>query len=147
MAIFTPEVQVNDGVNVNNFPATQNVAGSVSVSNFPVVQPINDNGGSITVDGSVSVSNLNASAATATVTNISVNPSSAVSLAASNAARLKLIVHNEAGTLFVKLGTSASISSYTYRLTANAVLELSGYTGDVTGIKLSGTSSALVTVF
>jgi hypothetical protein len=146
MAIFTPEVQVNDGVNVNNFPATQTVTGTVSVGNFPAIQPVSDNGGSLTVDGTVAVSNFpGQSVSTAAVTSVAVNPSTAVTLAASNPARVKLIVHNEAGTLFVKLGTLATTSSYSYRLTANATLELTQYTGDVTAIKLTGTSSALVT--
>jgi hypothetical protein len=44
-------------------PVTDNggsltVDGTVNVGNFPSVQPINDNGGSLTVDGSVSVSNF-----------------------------------------------------------------------------------------
>ena len=33
------------------------VDGSVSVSNFPAVQPVSDNGGSLTVDGTVSIGN------------------------------------------------------------------------------------------
>lgn len=146
MSLFTPEVQVNDGVNVNNFPAIQPVSGTVSVGNFPAVQPVDDNGGSLTVDGTVAVSNFpGQSVSSATVTAVSVNPSSAVTLAASNANRVKLIVHNEAGVLFVKLGTAASTSLYSYRMTAGATLELTQYTGEVTAIKSSGTSSALVT--
>lgn len=146
MALFTPEVQVNDGVNVNNFPATQTVAGSVSVSNFPAVQPVNDNGGSLTIDGTVAVSNFpGQSVSSATVTAVSVNPSSAATLAASNASRVKLIVHNEAGVLFVKLGSGATNALYSYKLTAGSTLELTQYTGEVTAIKSSGTSTALVT--
>lgn len=142
--IWSPNIETVESGNiaVTNFPATQPVSGTVSVGNFPAVQPINDNGGSITVDGTVSTTT--ASASTATVTLVSVSPVVAT-LAASNASRIKLIIHNETGTLFVKLGTGASSSSYSYRLTANAVLELTQYTGDVTGTKLTGTTNALVT--
>jgi hypothetical protein len=138
--IFTPEVQVNDGVNVNNFPATQTVTGTVSVGNFPATQDVN-----VVNTPTVSVNNFPGSSVTAaTVTNISVGTSS-LTLAALNSARVKLIVHNEAGTLFVKLGTSASNSSYTYRLTASATLEIGQYAGIVTAVKASGTSAVLVT--
>jgi hypothetical protein len=43
-------------VHNQNFPATQPVSGTVGVSNFPAVQPVSDNGGSLTVDGTVGVS-------------------------------------------------------------------------------------------
>lgn len=38
---------------VDGSAVTQPVSGSVSVSNFPAVQPVSDNGGSLTVDGTV----------------------------------------------------------------------------------------------
>ena len=148
MAIWSPNIETIE-------------SGSVSVSNFPAVQPVSDNAGSLTVDAvDLDIRNLSsgtdsvavtgtvattpASAATATVTSVSVSPTVAT-LAASNAARVKLIVHNETGTLFIKLGTAASTSLYSYRLTANMTLELGQYTGDVTAIKLSGTTNCLVT--
>lgn len=81
---------------------------------------------------------------TATVTSVTVSTTVAT-LAASNAARIKCVVFNEAGTLFVKLGSAASSSDYSYRLTANTTLELDTYTGIVTGTKQSGTTNAQVT--
>jgi hypothetical protein len=47
-----------------NFPAVQTVdgnvgiTGNVTIDNFPVVQPINDNGSSITIDGNITVDNF-----------------------------------------------------------------------------------------
>jgi hypothetical protein len=135
--LWSPEVELPGGVNVNNFPATQPVSGTVTVGNFPATQP---------VSGSVSVNNFpGGSVATATVVSVAVNPSSSVTLMAANAARIKVIIHNETGTLYVKLGTAASVSSYSYRLTANTTLEVLNYTGDITAIKQTGTSNALVT--
>lgn len=81
---------------------------------------------------------------TSTVTSVSVSTTVAT-LSASNAAKTSVIVFNEAGTLFVKLGAGATSASYSYRLTANTALEINGYAGIVTGIKSSGTSAALVT--
>lgn len=81
---------------------------------------------------------------TATVTSVSVSTTVAT-LSASNAAKSQVIVYNEAGTLYVKLGAGATSASYSYRLTANTALEIAGYYGIVTGIKASGTTAALVT--
>lgn len=81
---------------------------------------------------------------TATVTSVAVSTTVAT-LSASNSAKTQVIVFNEAGTLFVKLGAGATSASYTYRLTANTVLEISGYYGIVTGIKSAGSTAALVT--
>lgn len=83
-------------------------------------------------------------AAVATVTSVSVSTTVAT-LSASNSAKTKVIVFNESGTLFVKLGSGATSASYSYRLTANATLEIEGYYGIVTAIKAAGTSTALVT--
>lgn len=80
----------------------------------------------------------------ATVSSVSVSTTVAT-LSASNAAKTSVIVFNEAGTLFVKLGAGATSASYTYRLTANTALEINGYAGIVTGIKQSGITAALVT--
>lgn len=162
--VFSSEVVVTSPVSVDNFPATQPVSGTVAVSNFPATQPVSatdldirnlsaaqdtvavtDGGGSVTVDGTIAVSNFpGGSSATASVANVSVGVSS-TTLAASNASRKLLIIYNETGTLFVKYGTAASASSYTLRLTANTQATVSQYTGDVTAIKLSGTTPVLVT--
>lgn len=50
-------VSVSEPVSVDDNGGSLTVDGSVSVSNFPAVQPVSDNGGSLTVDGAVSVSN------------------------------------------------------------------------------------------
>jgi hypothetical protein len=114
---------VTGTVAVSNFPATQPISGTVSVDNFP--------GGSV---------------GTATVSRISVGAGAAVTLAVSNIARKRVIIHNETGTLHIKLGSGASITDYTYRLVANTILELDLYYGDVTARKASGTSDVQVTI-
>lgn len=80
----------------------------------------------------------------ATVTAVAVSTTVAT-LSASNSAKTKVIVHNENGTLYVKLGTGATASSYTYRLTNNSAVEIEGYHGEITAIKQTGASQALVT--
>lgn len=81
---------------------------------------------------------------TATVARITVSTTVAT-LQASNPNRKRLVVFNESGTLFVKLGSTATATDYSYRLTANTGLDVGSYTGVVTGIKASGSSAAQVT--
>jgi hypothetical protein len=95
----------------------------------------------VAISGTVSVG---APTTTATITNVSVG-TSVVTLSASNASKTRVVIYNETGTLFVKYGTGASASSYTTRLTANTIHEISGYAGIVTGIKAAGTTPVIVT--
>ena len=95
----------------------------------------------VPVSGTVSVG---APTTAATVTSVSVG-TSVTTLSASNVNKTRVIVYNETGTLYVKLGTGASASSYSTRLTANTVFEIVGYAGVVTAIKASGTTPVLVT--
>ena len=95
----------------------------------------------VPISGTVSVG---AASAIATVTSVSVSTTVAT-LSASNASKTKVIVHNENGTLYVKLGSGATNASYSYRLTSNTAVEIEGYTGIITAIKQTGTSDALVT--
>ena len=172
MAIWSPEIERVDAgtISVDNFPATQPVSGTVAVSNFPATQPVSGtvtvaNPGltdtqlratAVLVSGPLTDAQLRAtpvpvsgsftgtSASSATVTNLSIGTSVTTVLAA-NASRIRAIIHNESGTLYVKYGTGASSTSYTFRLTAQAVLESTQYTGIITAIKASGTSPVLVT--
>lgn len=158
MPVWSPEVIVQNPtttVSVDNFPATQPVSGTVAVSNFPATQPVS---GTVTATGPLTDTQLRATpvpisgtvsvtaaiSAIATVTSVPVSTTVAT-LSASNPAKTKVIVYNEAGTLFVKFGAGATATSYTYRLTANTVLEITGYTGIVTAIKQTGSTDALVT--
>lgn len=87
---------------------------------------------------------IGAASAIATVTSVAVSTTVAT-LSASDSDKTQVVVYNEAGTLFVKLGATASSSDYTYRLTRNTTLEINGYTGIVTGTKDAGTTNAQVT--
>lgn len=184
MSQFTNEEVITGSIDVNNFPASQNVV----VTSIPEVEIKNDSGnpipvsgtvtatgpltdtqlratpvpvsGTITATGPLTDSQLRATPVPVTIpTPVAVtqggNASAAVSrvtvsttvatLKTSNSARIRLIIYNETGTLFVKYGSAATDTDYTTRLTANTVLEIVGYTGIVTGIKLSGSSFAQVT--
>jgi hypothetical protein len=87
-------------------------------------------------------------AATATLANVAGSASS-VTLLAANTSRLGAVVMNDStATLYVKFGSTASTTSFTYLVAAAETLELpanSVYTGIITGIWASATGSARVT--
>ena len=133
MPVFTPDVQITNvpdvtvsaGVNINNFPASQTINGSVSVSNFPATQPVS---GPLT-DAQlratpVPVSTIVTGASTSTVTQVTSVVGNQTLLAA-NANRKKAILFFTSGTWNVKLGVTASATSFSYLVSAtNFTLEV-----------------------
>lgn len=85
-------------------------------------------------------------ASTADLSNVNDSAASSQTLLVANASRKGFIIYNDStAILYVKFGATASTTSFTYRLTPNAVLEmLNGviYTGLVTGIWASDASGA-----
>lgn len=74
-----------------------------------------------------------------------VGPTEAVQIAGNDSNRNSLVIHNEAGVLYVALGTHVSNSDYAYRLVGNMTVEIEHYIGPVTAIKQSGQTSVFVT--
>jgi len=105
-------------------------------------------GGSIApflVNGALPVS-MGAGAATTNQSSPAVTTSSAVILA-SNTSRLGATIYNE-GTVacFVRLGATASVTSYTVKMAVDGYYELPfNYTGAINGITSSGTATLRVT--
>lgn len=100
----------------------------------------------VTPSGALTVENTPATADTGTVTTASVTNSNTTVLASNNQ-RLGATIYNE-GTVpcFVKLGSTASATSYTIRIIVDAYYEVPfGYTGIITGITASGTATLRVT--
>lgn len=132
------------------FPATQPVSGTVSVGNFPATQPVSGTVAATqgtspwVISGTVSTSGSSVNVATVSTANVS---TTVATLLASAPARIKFIVYNETGTLFVKCGAGATAADYSMRLTANTSWEFAGYSGILTAIKQTGASTAQVTSF
>lgn len=171
MPLYTSEISVdNTPLPVDGSGVTQPVSGTVAVSNFPATQPVSGPltdtqlratpvpvSGPLTdtqlratpvpVSGTVAVSNFpGSSVGSAVVTTVAVGVS-AIQLLASRAARVRAVIFNEAGTLYVKAGAAASSSDYTWRLTANTELDVTQYYGVLTAAKQSGTTDVHVTDF
>lgn len=86
IALDAASLAALETISVANFPATQPVSGTVDLSasslaaletiqvgNFPAVQPVSDNGGSLTVDGTISISESLPIKRTITVSTIGVS--------------------------------------------------------------------------
>lgn len=114
--------------------------GAISVDDGGSTVSIDDGGGSITVDGSLTFSP--SKAAVATLSNAADSNVSATLLAA-NANRLGMVIVNDSTvTLYVKYGTTASATSFTYLLQAGETLRDELYTGRVDGIWASDASGS-----
>lgn len=87
----------------------------------------------------------NSTSTTGGITSYSVTATVAINHPA-NSNRISIDIWNETGTLYVALGTAASDTNYSYRLTANTSLPnpIVGYTGIVSFIKASGTTAVRV---
>lgn len=84
--------------------------------------------------------------ATGTQTSVASSATS-VQLLAANTARIGVIIFNDSTQVcFVKFGTTASATSFAYRLTANSTLEVPyGYTGRIDAIWASANGNARIT--
>ena len=100
---------------------------------------VDDNGGSLTVDGTVAVSGTVATkeirSGTSAVTSVADNAAN-VTLLAANANRLGASIKNDSSArLFIKLGATATTASHSAMLEQNGYYEVpSGYTGIIDGI-------------
>lgn len=92
------------------------------------------------------LTNLLAKAATATLANVSSSATS-VTLLAANTARIGATIFNDSSAiLYVKLGTTASATSYTIQMAAGSYYEVPfGFNGRIDGIWASANGSARVT--
>lgn len=102
---------------------------------------VDDGGSSLTVDGSVTTSE--AGAGTASLSNVN-DTAVSTTLLSANANRLGATIHNDStAILYVKFGTTASTTSYTVKMIADAYYEVPyKYTGRIDGIWASDASGA-----
>lgn len=143
---------------VSNLPVTQSVKIDqsitlpVSVSNFPTVQAVT---GTVAITGNSpavplwvtgSFSTTFDPATSATVTAVA-SSATVVTLQAANVERRGLTIYNDSTKiLFVKLGSAASASSFSVKISSNGYFEVpSDYTGIVTGLWQAVNGSAYVT--
>ncbi len=139
--VITGDVTVSGGVDVNNFPATQPISGTVTVSNPGLTD----------AELRASPIPVSTTAATASSSTVTLIVSTAVSqtILAANPARKKAILFFEGSTQYVKLGATASASSYTYKISANSTdLEVpSEWTGRIDSAGTAGKNILVTELF
>lgn len=149
MSVFTNEIDVtNQPILVDGSATTQPVSGPLTDTQLratavPVSGPLTDTQLRATP---VPVSSAPAVSGSATVTRVATSATVAT-LKAANANRLKLVVTTENGITYVKLGSAATTTDYSYYLPARSTLEIDGYTGIVTGIRSTGSDFVQVTEY
>lgn len=136
--------QANTIVDANGNVMSDLSSGRLLVDGSGVTQPVSDGGGSLTVDGSVTANPTRP--ATSSVTSPTTSTTNAQLLAA-NTNRLGATIYNDSTqNMFLKLGTTASSTSFTIRMAPQSHYEVPfGYTGRIDGILSSGTGNARVT--
>jgi hypothetical protein len=83
---------------------------------------------------------------TPNVTRVATSTASAQLLVANANRKGVIIVNESSGVMYLKFGTTASSTSYTYRLVSNAVVEIAfGYTGRIDAILNTGSGNAQIT--
>lgn len=83
---------------------------------------------------------------TATLSNVAGSASSVTLLALNTSRKGATIVNDSTAILYVKFGSSASSTSYTVKMVADAYFEVPyGYTGIITGVWASATGNARIT--
>lgn len=135
----TSALQTQPGVDIGDV-TVNNTSGAAAVN-------IQDGGNSITVDGTLAVTFPASSSATES--NVSASVSN-VTLLVSNASRKTAMVYNDSTSdLYVKFGATASTSSFTVKLVANAYYELPlpVYTGIIDGIWTVAVGNARITEY
>lgn len=127
-----------DVASLPSIPAGTNNIGDVDVLTLPSIPAGTNNIGDVDV---VSLP----TAGTATSSNVSGSASN-VTLLSSNASRKGATIFNDSSSiLYVKLGTTASTTSYTVQLPQNAYYEVPySYTGNIDGIWASATGAARI---
>lgn len=142
------------GINVNTHPVTQsgtwNIGTVTTLTGITNVVHIDDNSGSITVDGTLT-SNVGTipTSTTGTESAPSVGTSSTTILASNASRKGLMIVNNSTQTVYVRFASTATVAN-SIPLYRGANITWSGlnlYTGIITGIVSSGSADVRVEEF
>ncbi len=131
MGLFTSDVSVDSTVGLTDTELRANpvtINGTVTASG-----PLTDTqlrATPVPISGTVSTTALVAT--TSNITQVLLTNNTNATLLAINSARIKAIIFVPSQTLQIKLGATASTTSFTYKVTsANSTIEITGYTGRI----------------
>lgn len=148
----TPSVSISGTPTVNTNTHAVTASGAFPVTDNAGSLTVDDGGGSLTVDGSVSITGTSPvtlpTAGTGTLSNVA-GAAASTQLLASNANRKGVVIWNEStALLYVAYAAAASATAYTYQIVAGGYLEMAPpfiYTGIITGIWAAANGNARVT--
>ncbi len=154
MSVFTNQIIIDPAalpVPVDGSGVTQPVSGTVTVSNpgltdtqlratpVPIIGTVTATGlltdsqlraTPVPISGTVTTSSVTSNSAT--VAQVVLTGSTNTTLLAANANRKRAVIFAPKATLYLKFGTTASSTSFTYALTAaNTTLEIGMWTGQI----------------
>lgn len=136
------DIAVVQSITTNTITLSQTLASALATSvTFNILRP---SAPIVSVGGAVSITS--STSGTATCTNVAGSASN-VTLLAANTARLKATLYNDSTALcYVKLGATATSSSFTTIIFANGYYEVpESYTGIIDGIWASAAGAMRVT--
>ena len=99
----------------------------------------------VQITGGRVASSIDGGCSTATLANVSTSTTSATLVASNSARRVAIVVNESSVVMYVKYGSTASATSYSYALQASETLKEDRYTGIITGTLASSTGTARVT--
>ena len=132
MSVFTDQITIaNTPLPVDGSGVTQPVSGTVSVGNFPSTQNVAvTNTPAVTISGTVATTV--GAASTSTVAQVVLTSNTNATALVANASRKKAVIFAPKSTIYIKLGTTASSTSFTYIGTsANTTFEITGWAGQI----------------
>lgn len=142
LALDTSLSTLNTSVNTLLKPAsTLTKVSTVDTITNPIT--IQDGGGSITVDGVITANPQKGT--TSTLTNVAASVTN-VTLIAANSNRIQVTIFNDGDKdMYIKLGTTASTSSFSYFLLRKEHLIIDDYTGRIDAIWTGTSATARIT--
>ncbi len=124
MSQYSPDITIdNVPLPVDGSGVTQPVSGTF----WPATQPVS---GTVSISGSVATTT--ALASSSAITSVVLTNNTNGTLLSANANRKKVILFVPSQTLYIKLGSTASTTSFTYQVAAaKTSLEITGWAGQI----------------
>lgn len=117
----------------------------ITIQGIASMTAVKVDGSAVTQPVSGTVTSTPEKASSVTIARVATSTTNAT-LLSSNSSRKKAVIVNDSNSiLYVKYGTTATATSYTYKLQSDDTLEETNYTGRIDGILDTGTGNAQTT--
>jgi hypothetical protein len=117
----------------------------ITVQGIASMTALKVDGSAVTQPVSGTVTSTPEKASSVTISRVATSTTSATLISSNSSRKKAVIVNDSTSILYVKYGTTASATSYTYKLQSDDTLEETNYTGRIDGILDTGTGNAQTT--